>query len=152
MTLSTCMGFGILLLGSSEAMRRINNTEFTDEMFDTLICYVFNIYPEIPRLWHKLDIVVRQMVKNQTVAEMRFYVEDLVPSIESFLESRGDLRPLSKFVRVDPSTYQADPLELFPVGLRNRTSLNQYLRAEGAEMYREERASGSACKRRRISL
>jgi hypothetical protein len=92
------------------------------------------------------------MVKNQTIDEMRFYVEDLVPSIESFLESRDDLMPLSKFVRVDPSAYQADPLELFPARLRNRASLNQYLRTGGAEIYREERASEFAYKRRRISL
>jgi hypothetical protein len=92
------------------------------------------------------------MVKNQTIDDMRFYVKDLVPSIESFLESRDDLMPLSEFVRVDLSTYQADPLELFPARLRNRTSLNRYPRTEGAEIYREERASGFACKRRKTLL
>ena len=121
-------------------------------MFDALVCYVFNTYPEIPRLGHELGIVVRQMVKNQTIDEMRFYIEDLVPSIESFLESRDDSMPLSELVRVDPSRYHADPLELFPARSRNRTSLNRYPRPEDAEMYGEERASGFASKRRRISL
>lgn len=41
-------------------------------MFDALVCYVFNTYPEIPRLCCKLDIVVRQMVKNESTDEMRF--------------------------------------------------------------------------------
>jgi hypothetical protein len=63
------------------------------------------------------------MVQNQTIDETRFYVEDLVPSIESFLESRDDSMPLL-----------------------------EYPRLEGAEMYGEELASGFASKRRRISL
>jgi hypothetical protein len=92
------------------------------------------------------------MVKNQTIDEMRFYIENLVPSIERFLESNDDAMPLSKFARVDPSTYQADPLQLFPEGLRNRTSLSQYLWTKGPEMYPEEHASRFACKRCRTSF
>lgn len=46
-------------------------------MFDAVVCYVFNTYPEIPKLCKMLDEVVRQMVKNQTIDEMRFYVENL---------------------------------------------------------------------------
>jgi hypothetical protein len=45
--------------------------------------------------------------------------EDLIPSIENFLESRDDLIPLPKFVRVNPLKYQADPLELFLARSRN---------------------------------
>jgi hypothetical protein len=45
------------------------------------------------------------MVKNQTIDEMRFYVENLIPSIERFLESYDEAMPLLKFARVDPSTY-----------------------------------------------
>jgi hypothetical protein len=107
-------------------------------MFDALVCYVFNTYPEIPRLGHKLDIVVRQMLKNQTIDEMRFYIEDLVPNIKSFLESRDDSMPLSEFVRVDPSTYKADPVELFPARSSSRMSLNRYPRTEYAKINREE--------------
>lgn len=92
------------------------------------------------------------MVKDQTIDEMRFYVEDLVPSTESFLENRNDLIPLSKFVKIDLSSCQTDPLEPFPVGLRNRVSLNQNLRKENTEIYGEERVNGSACKSRRISF
>jgi hypothetical protein len=77
--------------------------------------------------------------------------EDLVPSIESFSERHDDLIPIPKFVRVDPLTYQADPLEFFLARLRNLMSLNRYPRTEGAEIYGEDRASGFACKRRRIS-
>jgi hypothetical protein len=121
-------------------------------MFDAVVCYVFNTYPEIPKLCKMLDEVVRQMVKNQTINEMRFYIDNLVPSIERFLESHDDAMPPSKFARVDPSTYQADPLELFPEGLRNRTSLSQYLWTDGPEIYPEERVSGLVCKRRRIWL
>jgi hypothetical protein len=121
-------------------------------MFDALVCYVFNRYPEIPKLCKMLDEVVRQMVKSQTIDEMRFYIENIVPSIESFSESRDDLMPPSQFTRIDLSIYQADPLELFPARLHNRTDLIQYLQTGDTEIYREEHTSGLACKRRRISL
>lgn len=121
-------------------------------MFDALVCYVFNTYPEIPKLCKMLDEVVHQMVKNQTIEEMRFHIENIVQSIESFLESRGDLMPPSQFTRVDLSMYQADPLEPFPARLHNRTDLIQYQRTGVTEIYEEERASGLACKRRRISF
>ena len=64
-------------------------------MFNALVCYVFNMYPEIPKLCKMLDKVVRQMVKSQTIDEMRIHIENTVPSIESFLESRDDLMPPS---------------------------------------------------------
>jgi hypothetical protein len=67
---------------------------------------------------------------------MRFYVENLVPSIESFFESRDDL----KFVTVEPSTYPADPLELSQRGELGGLSL--YLRTESAELYGEGRGEG----------
>jgi hypothetical protein len=73
-------------------------------MFDALGCYVFNMYPEIPKLCKMLDEVVRQMVKSQTIDEIRFHVENIVPSIKSFFESRDDLMPLSQFTRVDLSS------------------------------------------------
>jgi hypothetical protein len=120
-------------------------------MFDALICYVSNRYPEVPKLGKMLDEVVRQMVKSQTIDEMRINIESIVPSIESFLESRDGLMPPLQFTRVNLSIYQADPLELFPARLLNRTDLIQHLRTGGTEIY-EERASGRACKRRRISL
>jgi len=44
------------------------------------------------------------------IDEMRVYVEDLIPNIESFLESRDGLVAPSKFVRLDPLTYQQIPL------------------------------------------
>jgi hypothetical protein len=121
-------------------------------MFDALICYVSNRYPGVPKLGKMLDEVVRQMVKSQTIDEMRIDIESIVPSIESFLESRDGLMPPSQFTRVNLSMYQADPLELFPARLHNRTDLIQHLRTRGTEVYEEERASGRACKRRRISL
>jgi len=122
-------------------------------MFDALVCYVSNTYPEIPKLCKMLDEVVRHMAKSQMIDEMRIHVESIVPSIESFLESREDLMPPSQFTRVDLSMHQADPLELFPARLHNnRTDLIQYLRTGSTEIYEEERASGLACKRRRISL
>jgi hypothetical protein len=121
-------------------------------MFDALVCYVSNRYPEVPKLCKMLDVVVRQMVKSQTVDEMRIHIESIVPSIESFLESRDGLMPLLQFTRVNLSMYQTDPLELFPASLYNRTDLIQYLRIRGTEIYEEECASGRACKRRRISL
>jgi len=128
-----------------------NDTEFTDDMFDALVCYVFNRYPEIPKLCKVLDKVVRQMVKNRTIDEIRFQIENIVPSIERFLESRDDLMPPLQFTRVDLSIYQADPLELFPAALQNQTDLIQYLRTGDTEIY-EERANGLLCKRRRISF
>ena len=129
-----------------------NDTEFTDDMFNALVCYVFNMYPDIPKLCKMLDKVVRQMVKSQTIDEMRIHIENIFPSIESFLESRDDLMPPSKFTRVDLSIYQADPLEYFPATLHNQTDLIEYLRIEGTEIDGEERARGLGCKRRRISL
>ena len=39
----------------------------------------------------------------------RIHIESIVPSIESFLESRDGLIPPSKFTRVNLSMYQADP-------------------------------------------
>jgi hypothetical protein len=120
-------------------------------MFDALVCYVSNRYPEVPKLCKMLDEVVRQMVKSQTIDEMRIHIESIVPSIESFLESRDGSMPPSQFTRVNLSMYQADPLELFPARLHNRTDLIQYLRTGGTKIY-EECASGRACKRRRISL
>ncbi|CZR66021.1 uncharacterized protein PAC_15921 [Phialocephala subalpina] len=151
-TLSCCMGFGILLLGSPEAMGRINDTEFTDDMLDALVCYVFSTYPEVPKLCKMLDKVVRQMVKSQTVSEMKFHIENITPSIENFLESRDDLMPPSQFTRVNLSMYRADPLELFPARLHNRTDLIQHLWIKGTQIYGEERVSRLACKRRRISF
>ena len=62
-------------------------------MFDALICYVSNRYPEVPKLGKMLDEVVRQIVKSQTIDEMRIHVESIVPSIESFLESRDSFMP-----------------------------------------------------------
>jgi hypothetical protein len=121
-------------------------------MFDALVCYVSNRYPEVSKLCKMLDEVVRQMVKSQTIDEMRIHIESIVPSIESFLESRDGLMPPSQFTRVNLSMYQADPLELFPARLHNRTDLIQHLRTGGTEIYEEECASGRACKRRRISL
>jgi hypothetical protein len=103
-------------------------------MFDALVCYVFNIYAEIPKLCKMLDKVVREVVQNQTIDEMRVQVENLFPSIESFLKSRDDLMPPSKFAQVDPSTYQADPLTLFSEARpRNRTNQVRYLQTEGGE-------------------
>lgn len=151
-TLSSCMGFGILLLGSPEAMGHINDTEFTDDMLNALVCYISNRYPEAPKLCKMLDGVVRQMVKSQTIDEMRIYIESIVPSIESFLKSRDGLMPPSQFTRIDLSIYQADPLELFPAQLHNRPDLIQYLRTRGTEIYKEECASRRTCKRRRVSL
>ena len=121
-------------------------------MFNALVCYVFNRYSEIPKLCKMLDKVVRQMVKSQTIDVKTFHLENIVPSIESFLESRDDIMPLLPFTRVDLSTYQADPLEIFPARLRSRTDLIQYQRTGGTEICREEDISGLACKRRRISL
>jgi hypothetical protein len=129
-----------------------NDTEFTDDMFNALVCYVFNMYPEIPKLCKMLDKVVRQMVKSQTIDEMRIHIENTVPGIESFSESRDDLMPPSQFTGVDLSMYQVDSLEYFPATLHNQTDLIKYLRTEGTEIDGEERARGLACKRRRISL
>jgi hypothetical protein len=92
------------------------------------------------------------MIKNQTIDKMRFYIENLILSIKRFLESHDDAMPPSKFTRIDPLTYQTDPLELFPEGLRNRTSLSQYLWTDSLKIYLKERVSGVAYKRRRISL
>jgi hypothetical protein len=92
------------------------------------------------------------MVKSQTIDKMRIHIESIIPSIESFLESRDGLIPLLQFMRVNLLIYQADPLELFPASLYNRTDLIQYLRTGGTEIYEEECASGRACKRYRISL
>lgn len=83
---------------------------------------------------------------------MRSHIKDIILSIESFLESRDDLMPLSQFTRVDLLIYQADALELFPGTLYNPTDPIQSLRIGVTEIYREERADGLACKRRRISL
>jgi hypothetical protein len=121
-------------------------------MLDALVCYVSSRYPEVPKLGKMLDKVVRQMVKSQKIDEMRIYIDSIVPSIESFLESRDGLMPLSQFTRVNFSMYQADPLELFLARLHNRTGLIQYLRTGGTEVYKEEFASGRVYKRRRISL
>jgi hypothetical protein len=60
------------------------------------------------------------MAKSQTIGEMRFHIENIVPSIESFLEIRDDLMPPSQLTRVDLSMYQADPLELLLDLLTNR--------------------------------
>lgn len=76
-----------------------NDTEFTDDIFDALVCYVFNMYPEIPKLYKMLNEVVRQMVKSQTIDGMRFHIENIVPS-------RDDLIPLSQFTRVNLSIYR----------------------------------------------
>jgi len=126
-----------------------NNTEFTDDVFDALLCYVFNMYPEIPKLCKMLGKVVRQMVKGHTIGEMRFRIKNIVPSIKSFLESWNDLLPPSKFTPVDVSLYQADPLEPFPARLHNWTDQIQYLWADSSEMYGEEHVGAPACKRRR---
>jgi hypothetical protein len=129
-----------------------NNTEFTDDMFDALVCYVFNTYSEIPKFCKMLDQVVRLMVKSQTIDGIRFHIENIVPSIKSFLESRDELMPLSQFTRFDLSMYQAGPLELFPARVHNRTDPISYLQKGGTEISEEEYISGLACKRRRVSL
>jgi hypothetical protein len=129
-----------------------NNTEFTDGIFDVFVCYVFNRYPEVPKLYKILDEVVCQIVKSQTIDKMRIYIESIVSSIESFLESRDGLMTPLQFTRVNLSIYQADPLELFLARLHNRTDLIQYLRTGGTGIYKGECTSGRACKRHRISL
>jgi hypothetical protein len=108
-------------------------------MFDALVCYVSNRYPEVPKLCKMLDEVVRQMVKSQTIDEMRIHIESIVPSIESFLESRDGLMPPSQFTRVNLLMNQADPLKLFPARLHNRTDLILYLRTGGTEIYGRHR-------------
>jgi len=85
-------------------------------MFDTLVCYVSNMYPQIPKLCEMLDSVVRQMIKSQAINEMKTHIERIMPRIESFLKSRDDLIPASQFTRVDLSIYETDPLELFQRG------------------------------------
>jgi len=74
-------------------------------MFNALIYYVSNRYPEIPKLGKILDEVVRQIVKSQTIDKMRINIESIIPSIESFLESRDGLMPLLQFTRVNLSIY-----------------------------------------------
>ena len=90
-------------------------------MFNALICYVINACPEVPRLCKMLEGVVRQMVKNRPLKEMKFHVENILPDVRRHLESRDDLIPLSKFTPVDPLAHLVDLLDLSP----ETTSLNQ---------------------------
>ena len=97
-----------------------------------------------------LDEVVYQIVKNQTINEIKIHIKSIIPSIESFLESRDNLMPLLQFTQVNLLIYQANPLKLFLARLHNQTNLIQHLRTRGTKI--EERRSGLAYKRRRISL
>jgi hypothetical protein len=120
-------------------------------MFKALVCYVISGSPEIPRICKMLDGVVRQMVKNRTLEEMRFHVEKILPDMQRFLENRDKLIPLSTFTLVDPLAYQVNPLEL-----PSETSLNQEDRipcqwTDGIELDGKG-TQGPAYKRRRLSV
>jgi hypothetical protein len=121
-------------------------------MFNALICYVINACPEVPRLCKMLEGVVRQMVKNRPLKEMKFHVENILPEVQRHLESRDDLIPLSEFVPIDPLAHQVDPLELSlettPLSQRDQI---QCLRTDDIELD-SEGAQGLAHKRRRLSL
>ena len=73
---------------------------------------------------------------------MRFYVENLVSSIESFLRESRWL----KLVMIEPPTYPVGPSQRGELG-----GLSLYLRTERAELYGEGRGSGSLSKCRRRS-
>jgi hypothetical protein len=46
-----------------------------------LVCYATNVFPEFLKLGKALDRVIRHMVKNQPLEEMRPYVESLLPDV-----------------------------------------------------------------------
>ena len=115
--------------------------EFSDDMFDALVCYVINTFTAIPRFCKMLDEPVREMVKNQPMEVLKFRVENLLPDIGSFLENRHDLIPPTRF----------DAIERFSeTRLRKVTDLIQYVGLGGVESY--EPARTLSRKRRRLSL
>ena len=72
-----------------------NNIDFIDSIFNALIFYVSNKYLEVLKLSKILDEVLCQMVKSEMIGEVRIDIESTVLSIESFLDSRDGLMPLS---------------------------------------------------------
>jgi hypothetical protein len=127
-----------------------NDTEFSCDMFNVLVCYVANASPEVPRLCTILDKVARQMVKNRPLKEMKLHVDSILPDLQRYLESRDDLIPLSTFVPVDPSMHQVDPLELFSHTTVNEANRIRCLQLDDIEMDKGKRELAS--KRRRLSL
>jgi hypothetical protein len=66
-----------------------------------LIYYMTNGFPELPRLGKALNRIVRYMVKNLLLEEIRPLVESILPDIQHLLETRRDLMPLLTFTRFD---------------------------------------------------
>jgi hypothetical protein len=72
-------------------------------------------------LCHNLDIVVRQMVKNQTIDEMRFYVEDLVPN------SSGTLGHMISVLGERPFTLEGPFLPLLMLQINDMLMANSFI-------------------------
>jgi hypothetical protein len=81
-------------------------------MFKVLVCYVMNSSPETPRLCKMLDGVVRQMIKNRPLEDMKIHVEKILPGIQNLLDRRNDLIPLTTFAPVELLADRIEPLEL----------------------------------------
>jgi hypothetical protein len=66
-----------------------------------LVCYATNVFPELPKLGKALNRVVRHMVKNQPLEEMRPHVESLLPDVQRLLDSERHPLPILTLVRFD---------------------------------------------------
>jgi hypothetical protein len=122
-------------------------------MFKALVCYVFNGSPETPRLCRMLDGVIRQMIKNRSLEDMKFQVEKTLPVLQRLLDSRGDLIPLATFTPIDPLAFQVDPLEL-PSKTTSPSwiTATQFRQVDGIILDGEKGTRELARKRRRLSL
>jgi hypothetical protein len=119
-------------------------------MFKVLGCYVINSSTETPRLCKMLDGVVRQMIKNRPLEDMKIHMEKIFPGIQNLLDRQDDLIPLTTFAPVEPLADRIEPLEFpFEKRLPSWKSSTQWRQIdetglEGERGARELRSQGEA--------
>jgi hypothetical protein len=69
----------------------------SDNEVITLICYITNTFPELPRISKTLNKVVRHIVKNLPLKEIEPLVENILLNVKHLLYTWRDLMPLSTF-------------------------------------------------------
>lgn len=79
---------------------------------EPFLCYLFNTYPELPKLIESLDMVARCILERHQMDSVTRPVEDYIPDVEEFLLTR-DGRFLPKLLqRIETRGLCENPLSL----------------------------------------
>jgi hypothetical protein len=82
-------------------------------MFNIFIYYILNIFPDILKLYKRLDIIIRQIVKNKLIEAIRLNIKSVVLKIKIFIKNCENIIALISFTLINLLIDYADYLNLF---------------------------------------